>query len=129
MALRALAAKPSIVASMSSRSIALVEKWLDGSGICDGAQSMMRRVLERGMAAMRELAEDLRAVRVHACGELAVEGHDRRVPGADEAARHLSGRMHRLALEDDQPGAAARARLVIGDMIVRAHAVEVRRAR
>src|SRR5690606_9455662 len=34
-------------------------------------------------------------------------------------------RMHRLALDDGQPDAAARARLVIGDQIVRTHAVKV----
>ena len=84
----------------------------------------MRRMLERGVTTMRQLAEDLGAVRVDGLGDLAKARNDRRVPCVDEAPGHLAGRMDRLAFEHDQPDAATGPLLMVGHMIVRRHAVE-----
>ena len=46
----------------------------------------MRRVLERSMAGMRELAKDLSAMGVYSVRDLPQLRNDRRVPGVDEAA-------------------------------------------
>ena len=46
----------------------------------------MRRVLERSMAGMRELAKDLSAMGVYSVRDLPQLRNDRRIPGVDEAA-------------------------------------------
>ena len=85
----------------------------------------MRRMFERGVAAMGQLAEDLGAMGMDAIGHPAVMGNDLRVPSIDETPRHLSRRVHRLALEDDEPDAAPGALLVIGGMGIGWRAVEI----
>jgi hypothetical protein len=74
---------------------------------------------------MSELSEELRSMSVNRVGNLGHARHDSWVPSIDEAARHLAGWMHRLALEDDKPDAAASPFFVIGDVIVRRHAISM----
>lgn len=76
------------------------------------------------MTAVRELAENFCAVAVNGIRNVPQQRDDRRVPGIDEAAGHFARRMDGLALDDDQPDAAPRAFLVIGDMSIRWLAVE-----
>lgn len=51
--------------------------------------------------------------------------HDRRIPRIDETAQHLACRVDRHAIEDDEPDAASRSLLVMGDMVIGRHAVEM----
>ena len=85
----------------------------------------VRRVLQRSVAGMGQLAEDLGAVGVNRIGDPAVMRNDRRVPGVDEPAGHFARRVDRLAFEDDQRGATPRPFLVVGGVIVGGHAVGV----
>src|SRR6202162_401031 len=76
----------------------------------------MRRMLQRSMATVRKLTENLRSVAVDGICDVPQQRNDRRVPRIDEAAGHFAGRMDGLAFDDDQPNAATRAFLVIGHM-------------
>jgi hypothetical protein len=69
-------------------------------------------------AAVEELDEQPRAVRVHRAGQLLVDGHDRGQVAADRVRRQQAGVVDRGCLDDDQPGAAAGACLVVGDQVV-----------
>ena len=69
----------------------------------------MRRMLQRSMAAVRELTENLRSVAVDGIRDVPQQRNGRRVPSINEAAGHFAGRMDGLAFGDDQPAAAARA--------------------
>ena len=82
-----------------------------------------RRTLERRVAAVGELSEELGAMPVDRLSHLGHARHDYRVPGIDEAARHLAGRVDGLALEDDKPDAAACPFLMIGNVVIGGHAV------
>ena len=73
-------------------------------------------MLQRSMAAVRELAENLRSVAVDGIRDVPQQRNGLRVPSINEAAGHFAGRMDGLAFDDDQPDATARAFLVIGHM-------------
>ena len=106
-------------------SIALVLKWLDGSGIWVGAHRMCggcsSEVWPPWVSCPKILAP-------WACTPSVILRwcrNDLRVPGIDEAPRHLAGRMDRLALEHDQADTAPCPLLVIGGVGIGRHAVEV----
>ena len=126
MALRALSAKPSITARMSSASIALVVKWLDGSGICVGAHMICGGCSSEVWPPCVSWLKILRAMRVHRIGHLA---RDRESTAGSQALMKrrdiLPVGWIGLALDDDQRDAAARALRVIGGEVVRRHAVEI----
>ena len=72
---------------------------------------------------MRELAEDLRAMAMSGLRQTAIAG-DAIVRGHDDFRRIAeAGFVKTRGLGDDQPGAAARAGLVIGDEGIRRQAL------
>jgi hypothetical protein len=76
----------------------------------------MRRMLERSMAAVGELAENLRSVAVDGIRDIPQQRNDSPVPRIDKAAGHFARRVDGLAFDDDQPDATTRPFLVIGYM-------------
>ena len=77
-----------------------------------------RRLLGARVAPVGELREDRHALRVHRVRHRPVRGHDGGIPRVDEAPRHLAARVHRLALGDDQPDAAAGPLRVVRGVVV-----------
>ena len=61
----------------------------------------MRRMLERGMAGVCELAENLCAVGMDGIRDVSQQRNDRRVPSIDKSAGHLARRMDCLAFENN----------------------------
>ena len=69
-------------------------------------------------AAVQELHEQARPVRLHGLGDTPVARGDLGQEAAERVRREQPGRVHRCRLEHDQAGAAARAGLVVGDEVV-----------
>ena len=74
-------------------------------------------VLGAGLAAqVDDLGECVRACAVDRIGDARIGGHEPVRKTAQGQGAAGAGRMHAHRLDDDQPGAAARPRRVIGDM-------------
>ena len=69
-------------------------------------------------AAVEELHEQARVVLVDGPGQAPVCGHDLREISAQRVRGQQAGVVDRGSLDDDQPGAAAGACLVVGDQLV-----------
>ena len=90
------------------------------------AEARERRRSERGRArgagdllpsAVEELREEPRPVRVHGVGDARQRRHDLLPVPGERMRSQQPGRVHGRCLEDDQPGASARAGLVVGDEV------------
>ena len=87
----------------------------------DGRRARGRRDLLA--PAVEELHGKLRPVRPDGLEDTLVAGHDLLLVAGQRVGGQEPGRVHRGRLEDDEPRAAARAGLMVGDELVRRHVV------
>jgi hypothetical protein len=74
-------------------------------------------------AAVQELDEEPRAVRLHRSGHTPVACDDRGEVAAEGVRGQEPGRVHRCRFEHDKADAAASPRLVVGDELISRHVV------
>ena len=90
-----------------------------GLGTADGASAGARGGgADLLAAAVQQLDEQARPVRLHGRGDTPVARGDLGQKAAERVRCEQPGRVHRRRLEHDQAGAAARAGLVVGDEVV-----------
>src|SRR6185312_1200773 len=101
--------------------------WLDVKALARDRRGRDRRrprwIRDQLPAAVEELDEEPRAVWVGGGRHAAVAADDLRHVAGQRVGREAAGLVHGGRLEDDHAGAARRARLVVGDELVRRQVV------